>query len=185
MSTTVKIEDVTKKYGDFTAIDKMNFTIKDGEFFTLLGPSGCGKTTLLRMIAGFNTIEAGNIYYNDKIINKIYQYLKNNHFIQLEKHKDNKRVVKNYSFESIYSLIKLLLLPLFLCHHNSYMLGKLCVEALADDIEGRSKFPVMISSCSVIFSYLFWPLMFSSLELPFLHLLVRSLIIYKIYNITQ
>ena len=70
MSTTVKIEDVTKKYGDFTAIDKMNFTIKDGEFFTLLGPSGCGKTTLLRMIAGFNTIEAGNIYFNDKIINK-------------------------------------------------------------------------------------------------------------------
>ena len=70
MSTTVKIEDVTKKYGDFTAIDKMNFTINDGEFFTLLGPSGCGKTTLLRMIAGFNTIEAGNIYFNDKIINK-------------------------------------------------------------------------------------------------------------------
>ena len=70
MSTTVRIEDVTKKYGDFTAIDKMNFTIKDGEFFTLLGPSGCGKTTLLRMIAGFNTIEAGNIYFNDKIINK-------------------------------------------------------------------------------------------------------------------
>ena len=62
-------------------------------------------------------------------------------FIQLEKHKDNKRVVKNYSFESIYSLIKLLLLPLFLCHHNSYMLGKLCVEALADDIEGRFEIP--------------------------------------------
>ena len=65
MSTTVRIEDVTKKYGDFTAIDKMNFTIKDGEFFTLLGPSGCGKTTLLRMIAGFNSIEGGDFFFGD------------------------------------------------------------------------------------------------------------------------
>lgn len=69
MSTVVKIDKVTKKYGDFTAIDEMNFTIKDGEFFTLLGPSGCGKTTLLRMIAGFNSIEAGSILFNEKVIN--------------------------------------------------------------------------------------------------------------------
>ena len=45
--------------------------IKEGEFFTLLGPSGCGKTTLLRMIAGFNSIEGGDFYFNDRRINDI------------------------------------------------------------------------------------------------------------------
>lgn len=77
MSTNVKIENVVKKYGDFVAIDKMSFTIKDGELFTLLGPSGCGKTTLLRMIAGFNTIEEGYIYFNENPINKLAAHKRN------------------------------------------------------------------------------------------------------------
>ena len=47
----------------------MSVNIRNGEFFTLLGPSGCGKTTLLRMIAGFNTIEGGSFYFNDTKIN--------------------------------------------------------------------------------------------------------------------
>lgn len=71
MSTNVNIDHVVKRYGDFTAINDMSFIIKDGEFFTLLGPSGCGKTTLLRMIAGFNSIEEGTIYFNDTPINNI------------------------------------------------------------------------------------------------------------------
>src|SRR5699024_8516571 len=45
--------------------------IKNEEFFTLLGPSGCGKTTLLRMIAGFNSIEGGSFYFNDERINDL------------------------------------------------------------------------------------------------------------------
>lgn len=49
----------------------MSAFIKNGEFFTLLGPSGCGKTTLLRMIAGFNSIEGGTIKFDDKVINDI------------------------------------------------------------------------------------------------------------------
>ena len=49
----------------------MNVKIKEGEFFTLLGPSGCGKTTLLRMIAGFNSIEGGDFYFNEKRINDL------------------------------------------------------------------------------------------------------------------
>ena len=61
MSHTVTIKDAVKKYGDFTAVNGVNIEIKAGEFFTLLGPSGCGKTTLLRMIAGFNTIDGGEI----------------------------------------------------------------------------------------------------------------------------
>lgn len=66
-SQNVKIENATKVYGDFKACDHISLDIKGGEFFTLLGPSGCGKTTLLRMIAGFNTIDEGQIYFNDKL----------------------------------------------------------------------------------------------------------------------
>ena len=71
MSHNVIIKDAVKKYGDFTAVNKVNINIKQGEFFTLLGPSGCGKTTLLRMIAGFNSIDGGEIWFDDKVINKV------------------------------------------------------------------------------------------------------------------
>lgn len=70
-SQSVKIEGATKVYGDFKACDHISLDINEGEFFTLLGPSGCGKTTLLRMIAGFNTIDDGSIYFNEKKINHI------------------------------------------------------------------------------------------------------------------
>ena len=69
MSVSINVKDVVKKYGDITIIPDLSTTIKNGEFFTLLGPSGCGKTTLLRMIAGFNSIEGGTIAFDDKIIN--------------------------------------------------------------------------------------------------------------------
>ena len=71
MSNQVIIKDAVKKYGDFTALNGVSLDIKEGEFFTLLGPSGCGKTTLLRMIAGFNSIEGGQFYFGDKIINDV------------------------------------------------------------------------------------------------------------------
>ena len=58
-----------KRYGETTIIPGLDLDIEPGEFFTLLGPSGCGKTTLLRMIAGFNTIEGGDFYFNDQRIN--------------------------------------------------------------------------------------------------------------------
>lgn len=71
MSHSVIIKDAVKKYGSFTALKGVNLEIKPGEFFTLLGPSGCGKTTLLRMIAGFNTIDGGAIYFDEKKINDV------------------------------------------------------------------------------------------------------------------
>lgn len=71
MSVNIKIKNAIKRYGTNTVISDISLDIKEGEFFTLLGPSGCGKTTLLRMIAGFNTIEGGDFFFNDKRINAI------------------------------------------------------------------------------------------------------------------
>ncbi len=69
MSVNIKIRDAVKKYGDNTIISDLSLDIKEGEFFTLLGPSGCGKTTLLRMIAGFNSIEGGDFFFGQNRIN--------------------------------------------------------------------------------------------------------------------
>ena len=64
----VTIDHVSKRFGDFVALDDINFTIEPGEFFSLLGPSGCGKTTLLRIIAGFEFPDDGVVLFDDKNI---------------------------------------------------------------------------------------------------------------------
>ena len=71
MSVNIRIDHAHKRYGSNVIIDDLSLQIREGEFFTLLGPSGCGKTTLLRMIAGFNSIEGGDFYFNDTRINDI------------------------------------------------------------------------------------------------------------------
>ena len=77
MSVAIHIENAVKKYGDLTIIPGITEHIRNGEFFTLLGPSGCGKTTLLRMIAGFNSIEGGDILFNEQRINDIPAHKRN------------------------------------------------------------------------------------------------------------
>ena len=57
----IRIKNLCKEFGDFTAVRSSTFTIEDGEFFMLLGPSGCGKTTTLMSIAGLHGIDAGSI----------------------------------------------------------------------------------------------------------------------------
>ncbi|WP_035854193.1 ABC transporter ATP-binding protein [Deefgea rivuli] len=57
----LEIRDVVKRFGDFTAVNHVSLSVEAGEFFTLLGPSGCGKTTLLRMLAGFEQPDSGEI----------------------------------------------------------------------------------------------------------------------------
>jgi spermidine/putrescine transport system ATP-binding protein len=57
----LEIRNVTRRYGELLAVDDVSFGVEAGEFFTLLGPSGCGKTTLLRMIAGFEAPDSGQI----------------------------------------------------------------------------------------------------------------------------
>ena len=71
VSDNISIRHALKKYGDNVIIPDLSLEIKEGEFFTLLGPSGCGKTTLLRMIAGFNSIEGGDFYFSDRRINDL------------------------------------------------------------------------------------------------------------------
>src|SRR5215468_3176580 len=57
----LRIEAVSKRFGEFTAVDQLSLDVFQGEFFALLGPSGCGKTTLLRLIAGFERPSSGRI----------------------------------------------------------------------------------------------------------------------------
>lgn len=61
MSVAVKIENVTKEFGEVVAVDNVSLNITDGEFFSMLGPSGCGKTTTLRLVAGFEQPTMGEI----------------------------------------------------------------------------------------------------------------------------
>ena len=67
----IKIINAKKIYHDVPVIDNLNITVPKGSLFTILGPSGCGKTTLLRMIAGFNSIEGGEFYFDDTKINNM------------------------------------------------------------------------------------------------------------------
>ena len=66
--TIIKIENLSKAFGEKVILDNINLDIKRGEFVTLLGPSGCGKTTLLRMLAGFMQPDSGSIAMEDKDI---------------------------------------------------------------------------------------------------------------------
>ncbi|MGX7107640.1 ABC transporter ATP-binding protein [Hutsoniella sourekii] len=69
--TTIKLNNLKKAYGETVIMDNMNFTINSGERLVLLGPSGCGKSTILRMIAGFEEISGGEMYFDDKVINDV------------------------------------------------------------------------------------------------------------------
>ena len=61
MTAAVDITGVTKRFGDVVAVDDIDLTIADGEFFAMLGPSGCGKTTTLRMVAGLEFPTSGSL----------------------------------------------------------------------------------------------------------------------------
>jgi putrescine transport system ATP-binding protein len=72
----IQIQNVTKRFGEFIAIDNLTLDIYKNEFFSLLGPSGCGKTTLLRMLAGFEKITDGKILVDGEDISEIPPHLR-------------------------------------------------------------------------------------------------------------
>lgn len=75
--TVVTLRNVTKRFGNVTAVQDANLEIERGELLTLLGPSGCGKTTTLRMIAGFETPSEGTIEINDDDVSTVPPYERN------------------------------------------------------------------------------------------------------------
>ena len=67
----IRFQNVTKRFGSFTAIEDLSLDIYEKEFFALLGPSGCGKTTLMRMLAGFETASEGSILLAEQDISHV------------------------------------------------------------------------------------------------------------------
>src|SRR5271170_6787453 len=70
----IRFESVTKYYDGEVIIDNLSLEIPSGKFFALLGPSGCGKTTLLRLIAGFESVDSGKIFLGDEEITNLPIY---------------------------------------------------------------------------------------------------------------
>lgn len=77
----VRLVNVTKRFGDVTAVNSLNFEIGKGECFSMLGPSGCGKTTTLRMVAGFEDLSDGEVWVGDRLLSSP----KKNHYLPPEK----------------------------------------------------------------------------------------------------
>ena len=70
----LRLERVTKRFGDFTAVDDLSLTVPQGSFFALLGPSGCGKTTTLRVVAGLEDPTMGTVLIGDEDITRLKPY---------------------------------------------------------------------------------------------------------------
>src|SRR5699024_5201611 len=68
-SSSIKVKNLTKKFGEYLALENINLEVREGEFFALLGPSGCGKTTTMRCIAGFENPTSGEIFIGDELVN--------------------------------------------------------------------------------------------------------------------
>ena len=77
----LEIRNVTRRFGDFAAVDDVSLSVEAGEFFCLLGPSGCGKTTLLRIVAGFDVPDAGSVRIDGKDMTGIPPEQRNVHTV--------------------------------------------------------------------------------------------------------
>jgi len=73
----VELREITKNFGDFSAVKSFSLTVEKGEFLSLLGPSGCGKTTTLRVLAGFEEPTEGFVFIKGKCVNDVPPYMRN------------------------------------------------------------------------------------------------------------
>src|SRR5260370_32034395 len=74
---SIRIQNLTKRFGTVTALHQLDLNIEPGELFFLLGPSGCGKTTLLRSMAGFYIPEEGKIFFGDEDVTQLAPHKRN------------------------------------------------------------------------------------------------------------
>ncbi len=117
----LEIRNVTRRFGDFVAVDDVSLNIEAGEFFTLLGPSGCGKTTLLRMIAGFDAPDGGRIVLDSKDQTGIPPEHRNVH-----------TVFQSYALFPHMTVEKNIAFPLRMADVDTAEIGKRVHEALED-----------------------------------------------------
>ena len=68
MQSLIELKNITKSFEDDMVLENFNLTVNRNEFITLLGPSGCGKTTTLRIVGGFETLDAGQVFFEGKDI---------------------------------------------------------------------------------------------------------------------
>jgi spermidine/putrescine transport system ATP-binding protein len=71
VNADVRLEHITKRFDDVTAVDDLSLDVENGKFYALLGPSGCGKTTTLRMIGGFEEPTSGTIYLGEQPVTRL------------------------------------------------------------------------------------------------------------------
>ena len=76
-SATVRLQDVVKRFNTVTAVDRLSLSVGKAEFFSMLGPSGCGKTTTLRIIAGFEQPDAGEVFLEGRSVARTPPYRRN------------------------------------------------------------------------------------------------------------
>jgi len=117
----LEIRNVTRRFGDFTAVDDVSISIEAGEFFTLLGPSGCGKTTLLRMIAGFDVPDAGKIIVDGQDMAGIPPEARNIH-----------TVFQSYALFPHMNVEDNIAFPLRMAKTDAAQIGRRVEEALED-----------------------------------------------------
>ena len=117
----LEIRNVTRRFGDFTAVDDVSLSIEAGEFFTLLGPSGCGKTTLLRMIAGFDAPDAGSIVVDGNDMTGIAPEARDIH-----------TVFQSYALFPHMTVAQNIAFPLKMANVDPGQIGKRVEEALED-----------------------------------------------------
>lgn len=69
--STIRVSNLTKRFGDMLAVDDVSFEVNEGEFLVMVGPSGCGKTTTLRLLAGLEAASEGEIHFGGRLVNQI------------------------------------------------------------------------------------------------------------------
>lgn len=116
----IKLNNITKQWGDFIAVNNQSMEIRDKEFMVLLGPSGCGKTTTMRMIAGLETPNAGEIWIGDNQVNDV-----------LPKDRDVAMVFQNYGLYPHMTVANNIAYPLKLRGFDKAEINKLVEEAAA------------------------------------------------------